>query len=293
MELGLNSLETLFPTLTQLPVIPDVALRAQRMLDDPDVHLGKLADVLGVDPVLAVRISRLADSPLYGSQGSALSLRQAIQRLGIPETRRIVMTVAVMNALPELPAPMDVRVFWRLGLGSALIGRQLAEDIKFKRPEQAYLAGLVHTLGEATLAINRPTEFGRAFQRACREHRELHATLHQAFGVRPVELTAHMLSLWGFPGEISEAVRFYLDASSAPEHKVLASIVFAADRMCRGLGLAPEEQGEGSEDWTEQISPELRERFERIGYDDPSDYVLARLQFMTGVEELIEKTFGG
>jgi len=273
-------------------MIPEVALRAQQMLDDPDVHLGKLADVLGADPVLSVRIARLADSPLYGARGTALSLRQAVQRLGIPETRRVVMTVAVMNALPELPPPMSVHVFWRLGLGSALIGRQLAEDIKFARPEQAYLACLVHTIGEATLAINRPQEFGKAFQNASKQGLELHAALRQTFGVGPAELTAHMLRLWGFPREICEAVEFYLDARAAPEQRLLASIVFAADRMCRGLGLAPEESGEGAEDWPSQIAPELCERFAEIGYPDPTDYLLVRLQFMTGVEELIAKTFG-
>lgn len=274
-------------------MIPEVALRAQQMLDDPDVHLGKLADVLGLDPVLSVRIARLADSPLYGARGTALSLRQAVQRLGIPETRRVVMTVAVMNALPELPAPMSVHVFWRLGLGTALVGRQLAEDIKFARPEQAYLAGLVHTIGEATLAINRPQEFGKAFQRASKHGLELHAALRDAFGVSPAELTAHMLRLWGFPPDICQAVEFYLDARAAPEQqRLLASIVFAADRMCRGLGLAPEEGGEGAEDWPSQIAPELCERFAEIGYADPTDYLLARLQFVTGVEELIAKTFG-
>jgi len=157
-----TSVERFFESLPTLPVIPEVALRAQQMLDDPDVHLGKLADVLSLDPVLAVRVSRVANSPLYGARSCTMSLRQAVQHLGIPETRRIVMTVAVMNALPELPPPMTMHVFWRLGLGTALVGRQLAEDIKYPRPEQAYLAGLVHTLGEATLALNRPAEFGRA-----------------------------------------------------------------------------------------------------------------------------------
>jgi HD-like signal output (HDOD) protein len=288
----LSAVENLFKSLSSLPVIPEVAMRAQQLLDDPDVHLGKLADVLSMDPVLAVRISRLADSPLYGARGANLSLRQAVQRLGIPETRRIVMTVAVMNAMPTLPEPMDMRVFWRLGLGTALVGRQLAEDIKFNRPEQAYLAGLVHTLGEATLAINRTAEFAKAFQRATSQHRELHAVLRETFGVSPEQLTAHMLGVWGFPREIGEAVEFYLDARSAPQQKLLASIVYAADRMCRGLGLAPEELGEGTDDWVDQIAPELCERFAEIGYADPTDYVLMRLQFMTGVEELIEKTFG-
>src|SRR5262245_9286081 len=116
----LSSVENLFKGLSSLPVIPEVALRAQQMLDDPDIHLGKLADVLSRDPTLAVRISRLAASPPYGARGASLSLRQAVQRLGIPETRRIVMTVAVMNALPVLPPPMDMQVFWRLGLGTAL-----------------------------------------------------------------------------------------------------------------------------------------------------------------------------
>jgi len=287
-----TSVERFFESLPTLPVIPEVALRAQQMLDDPDVHLGKLADVLSLDPVLAVRVSRVANSPLYGARSCTMSLRQAVQHLGIPETRRIVVTVALMNALPELPPPMTMHVFWRLGLGTALVGRQLAEDIKYPRPEQAYLAGLVHTLGEATLALNRPAEFGRAFRRAAAEQRELHAVLLDVFGVRPVDLTAHMLERWSFPAAICEAVQFYLDAPDAPEQRLLASMLFASNRMCRGLGLAPEENGEGPEDWPSQIAPELWERFAKIGYDDPIDYLLMRLQFMTGVEELIANTFG-
>ncbi len=106
------SVKELVRELSPLPTLPDVALRAQQMLAHPDVGLMHVAEVIALDPVVSSRIVRMANSPLYGAtSGTECSLSHAVMRLGTKQTRSVVMTVAVMQTVPELPPPMTVISF--------------------------------------------------------------------------------------------------------------------------------------------------------------------------------------
>ena len=64
------TVKQLVSELSPLPTLPDVALRAQDMLCDPDVGLMEVAKVIELDPVLSARIVHMANSPIYGGPGA-------------------------------------------------------------------------------------------------------------------------------------------------------------------------------------------------------------------------------
>ena len=278
--------------LQTLPSIPQVALRAQQMLGDSDVSLREVADVLALDPGISARLCRLASSPLFAGSSADYTIQQAVLRIGGDETRRLVATVAAMNAVPELPEPLSLLAFWRLGLGAAMAASRLSQDLGFDRADEAYMAGLLHCMGEAVLAVNRPKLFVKAFQASQRNGVALHEALEDALGIAPAALTAELLRDWGVSGAIVEAVEHQHDPAEAPSERLFSAILFSAVRICHALGLGLESEGDGDEAWEERIPQELRDRVERLGHADMTGYLLRQLQFMMNVEDLVRETFG-
>ncbi len=277
--------------LETIPAMPQVALTAQRLLGEADVSLRQVADVIARDPGISARICKLASSPLFAGSAREYTIHQAVLRIGAVETRRLVTTVAAMNVVPELPEPLSLLAFWRLGLGTALAARRLAEDLSFDRPDDAYMAGLMHCMGEAILAVNLSERFAKVFRHSRRDHLELADAIEQEFGIAPASITAQLLRDWGLPPELAEAVQFYPRPTEAPTERLLAGIVFSANRISRALGLALEADGEGDEDWEARIPAEMSERVAALGYDDMTSYLLRKLQFMLDVEDLVHATF--
>ncbi len=283
----------LLDDIDDFPTIPEVATRVMSMLDDPDCDLEQCAEQLCRDAILSARLVGFARSPLFGARAGheELSVRDAIMRLGMRETRAVVVSVAVMSSLPCLPQPLELRNFWTLGLGSALAAQHLAEELEHGRPEEAYLAGLVHAVGDAYLAINHPQRFTLAVEKARHGSLPLERALHEEFGVSPSKVTAAVLRHWGMPDPVVSAAEYQFDPEKAPDDPLLAGIVFAADRICRDLRLAPDDRSYVDRRWIDDIPRRLVDRIEALGYPDIRYYVTEHKGFLEGVRNTVQSTF--
>ena len=82
--------DIVFPTPT------DLALRVQRMLDDPDCAIDALGKLIAAEPILAARVIGLANSVSYNPGGRAITeLKSAISRLGFAALRAITAAIVV------------------------------------------------------------------------------------------------------------------------------------------------------------------------------------------------------
>ena len=81
--------EVIFPTTA------DMALKIQRLLDDPDCSVDQLARLVQADPLLATRMVAVANSVIYNRSGqNVASVKNALTRLGFKIVR--VLTAAVV-----------------------------------------------------------------------------------------------------------------------------------------------------------------------------------------------------
>jgi len=256
----------LFGDPDRFPTLPDVVVRIQRELADPECDIRTIAGMIELDPVISAHIVRIANSPLFGASNGFQSVERAVMRLGLSQTRNAVMSIALLKLVPELPEPYDVRDFWMLGLGTAMVARKLATSMTGVDPEQAYLVGLVHEIGALYLAVAFPDRFARAMG-ALADAGDSALAIEREFGVGLPIAGAMLLQEWNFPQVIASAVQYQLDPENAPEARELALIVFSADRICRDLGL-----GVGSPavlgPWVQQIPAAFRAELAKQSGDD-------------------------
>ena len=259
---GDHNLERLVREVERFPTLPDVATRALEELERAECDFEEVASLVSLDPVLAGRVLRMANSAYFGAVHKAESVEAGLARMGIRECRALILTVALMDAMPELPAPHNAKVFWTLSLASALVSQQIAVDLEYEPPERAYLAGLVHLLGEAVLAIQFTDRFRRAIEVARRDALPLSVSLTEEFGCDHAGLSAHILTRWSFPQEVIDAVRFQFTPSQSRSSDLLCSLVVAGDGQCRDFGLGLDDPTYVARSWARKLTPGF---FEALG----------------------------
>lgn len=273
-----------------LPTIPAVHSRLMNVLQRNETDIASVVRLIEMDAPLTGRIVRLASSPLFSSR-PIRSVRDAVVRLGMSELRNVVFTCAVIGALPRSCATLEISRFWKLSLGAAISARRIARDVGVREAEVAYLAGLMHAVGELVLALRAPEQFRAAWIRAGSGGDTLTEELWAEFKFTPPELAAELLVRWSFPERVVEAVRYQLDPFEAPRDPLLASALLAAHRICFEVGLGWSDRAGPKEHWTERVAPQLVQELAQRGYGNLGEYVEIHRELHGDIANVIEVLF--
>lgn len=148
--------DIVFPTHTE------IALRVQRLLDDPDCAIDALSRLITAEPILVARVLSIANSMAYNPGGRAISeLRSAISRLGFATLRALAAAVVVrqMKALSLDPeSSLLAARLWEHTAHVAALARVIARRVTRQNPDAAFFAGIVHEVGSFYL-ISRASAF--------------------------------------------------------------------------------------------------------------------------------------
>jgi len=138
-----------------LPVLPDVAVKVERLLGDPEVDLRTVATVLEKDPVLAAQLIHSANSAAYKRAQKTESIRKAVPLLGARNVRNLLLTtVARQIFTSRVPRVNEtLRLLWDHSLAVAVFSQDVAGLVELPDPDAAYLAGLLHDGGQAVVGI--------------------------------------------------------------------------------------------------------------------------------------------
>ncbi len=135
----------------RLPPMPQVVLRAQRLIDSPDCSLAALGAEIGTDPALATKIIGIANSPFYAGMEPVDGVRDALTRLGLREARNILLAIGMRSRVFRVPGFDDsVHALWQHALASSLTTQALAAEVGCD-PDRGFLAGLVHDIGRIAI----------------------------------------------------------------------------------------------------------------------------------------------
>ena len=148
--------ELIFPTTTEM------ALKLQRLLDDPNCSIERLIKPLQADPLLAARVVAVANSVVYNRSGKVISdVRSAVSRVGFNTLRVLAAAVVVrqMEGMARTPAhrQMSMRL-WEHTAHVAALSQVIARRVTRLDPDTAFFAGIIHEVGGFYL-ISRAEEF--------------------------------------------------------------------------------------------------------------------------------------
>ncbi len=139
-----------------LPSMPGVAIEVLRITELDDGGLPELARAVSIDPALAVKFIKLANSPTYAMRSVVTSLERACMILGVKTVRLMSLGFSLVGVFPKGSHELDFNELWRRSITRAAAGRSLARLASSHLGEEAFLAGLVSHLGQMVLAMSEP-----------------------------------------------------------------------------------------------------------------------------------------
>jgi putative nucleotidyltransferase with HDIG domain len=173
---------------------------------DPATCINDIGALVESDIATSAKVLQLVNSSFFGLGRRISSAREAVVYLGIAPLRALVLSAGAFRAFAPT-RPIDDFSVDALELHSTCVARLASALLPGKREaEDAFTAGMLHDVGKLILAAHRPDELAALLAAAGTSGRPLHAIERERTGVTHAEIGAYLLTLWGLPHPIVEAV---------------------------------------------------------------------------------------
>lgn len=231
---GMATAKSLVENVLQLISLPEIYLRLQQVIDDPNHTRDQVADILSYDPSLSARVLRIANSSYYGFPREIESVASAVGIIGEIDLRNLVLATSVAGSMNTLSyRGVNIDDFWLHSLRCGITARLIAKAIGGFSPETLFLAGILHDLGilviyqhDATLAAVISRQIDQQHQLRDQAEREL-------LGFDHAEVGALLLEAWGLSAELAELVRCHHQYQLAQDNKGASLMLALANLMAQ------------------------------------------------------------
>ena len=217
---------------TDLPTIPVVATQVLSLLDHPDVDIDQVAELLLSDQVMAARVLKMVNSPLYRSSAPITSLKSALVYLGIRHIREFILTCSFIQGFEEKEGVLGVKSFWEHSFGVGIVARIIAGKVGYHDTEKAYIGGLIHDIGEVFLSHYLKDEFQKVVDSIKDPPGQLVEAEERILGTTHCEVGLCLAREWHFPEDYCEVVACHHTPREAKNAPKLTAIVNLADLFC-------------------------------------------------------------
>ena len=198
------NINSLFDQIQTLPTIPKVAQELIQQFDNPNTNIDSVARNISLDPVIAVKVLRLANSARFRGAREAASVEDAAMRLGFNTLRTLVLASAVTGAF-KTDTGFDLKAFWLQSFKVASLCRLLAKNTSVAT-ETAFTCGMMHNIGQLLIQTGLP-ELASQLNRSAKTDAASQValeTLQLGFGFP--EVGAELARRWQLPAVIHQGI---------------------------------------------------------------------------------------
>jgi HD-like signal output (HDOD) protein len=197
--------ELLYHSLDSLS-LPDVYLRLREVMESDNASMDDAAEVISLDPALAARVLRMANSAFYGFRSKVDTISRAANILGMQKIHDIVLAAGVAKSFDDVTNElMDLNTFWYRSVHCGFLAQGIAAGAGLRNSESLFVRGLLHDIGHLVLFSHYPDACRQALAHA---DEGLEARLyeeHQAIGVDALEFAAELARVWQLPSSFVDS----------------------------------------------------------------------------------------
>ncbi len=196
---------------SQIPAMPRIAAQAIQLSNTPNVDMKQLVDLLSADIGIAAAILELANSALFGSQGSTANLALALARIGMDNLQNILIKSAINEVFPlkNLPTEYGWRELWEHLLLSGQIAYRLAKHLHCPKPRDVQMAALLHDVGIFLMGFGAPETLVE-ITNECKRFNKTFSEVESRFGNDFHGSFGQDLAMaWHLPISVVSAIRYH------------------------------------------------------------------------------------
>jgi putative nucleotidyltransferase with HDIG domain len=214
-----------------LPTLPTYVLDLNALLSNASVDLKKVGAVIRTDPSLSAQVLRLCNSALFGLRRRVISIEQAAVLLGTERLRTLVLACSVMQFAGKRLNGTQLAAFWQHSFLCALLSERIARQVDYFEKEQAYLAGLLHDIGQLPLWIVVMEDEAKNRPPPPPEWPDNLPVERDYFGMDHCKVGRSMAVAWNFMPSFIDVFENHHHPDRAQHDPYLVGIVAAADRF--------------------------------------------------------------
>ena len=147
--------------------LPDIASRLLEILQEDDVDVNEIVRLVESDPVISMKVLKMANSPIFQVRTQIVDLNQATQILGTKRVSDIVFSVSLHSKLfigRNLNIyPLLEKYFYN----SFLIGNLSKVFLDFydsRTRNGLFVSGLLHDIGRMIMIQMEPLDYVRVIE---------------------------------------------------------------------------------------------------------------------------------
>jgi len=268
-----EELLAIFSEATDLPTLPEVAVKLQEMVNDPDSNAKDVAELIDQDPAITVKVLKMVNSVFYApTHGQEIThLHAAIARLGFVTVANIALSTSVFEAFAKNDAPLfDRREFWRHSICVGIVASVLFDycSDNFEQHitrDMVHLAGIVHDMGKILFERYANEEFHHAIESSRTNKTPILGEEEVYIGMSHDKAGAWLANEWHLGDDIISVVRYHHDPLSCPNesHINLIELIHMADYICHNQLLG--DSGNPCPSYDHHVREKLGLTPERIG----------------------------
>jgi len=215
----------------RLPSLDRVLVEAIAACNRDCTTYDRVAQIIKQDPALTVKILTVVNSSTLSPVRPLASIELALVALGIETVKAIAITTSIRQVMGSvnLGDVIDLERFWHHSLRCGVMARILAKSVGYEMVDEAYMAGLLHNVGELVIASNFSSEYSCS-QMASGFDLLLQET--KQFGFNRCDAGAWLVDQWKLRSVVAKAISSQQDPfEEICEADLLVKIIFLAGRL--------------------------------------------------------------
>lgn len=227
--------------------LPQTLSEILKEAENPNFTADALARIILRDPVMTSRLLKVANSSFYSRISGIKTVNQAVQLLGMTTVKCLALSTSIFQ--PEkikAETGIDAKQLFSSFLTVATGAERLARAVGYKRPEEVFVAGLLHDIGIVYLLEYYPQQYRRILDRKVKAT-TMSAAEKEVFGIDHCEVGYHLTTRWRLPAYVCDSVRSHHNFLSVEDVDVVGRCVLLASLI------APNPIGAFAEDLEERL----------------------------------------
>lgn len=228
--------EALVENISGLVTLPDVYLRINRLIEDPNSSSGDIAEAIGQDASFTVKLLKLANSALYRFPSSVDTVAKAVAIIGTSQIRSLALSLSVANSFDGLPnCLVSMQNFWKHSLLCALVARHLCKLARRCDADGLFTAGVLHDIGELII-FNRLPEQSREVLMMVLDSQEEIAVAEaeqRLIGFDHGAVGSALARRWNLPMLLQECIAWHHQPAKAEKHPREVAMIHIANALAQ------------------------------------------------------------
>ena len=277
--------------VVRLVSLPEVCIRVNEMLEDPQVNAAEIGKVISQDTGLTARLLKIVNSAFYGFPARIETVSRAVTVIGLRELRGLVLAASAVEAFSKIPNDiLNMVKFWRHSVYCGVVAQILAERCHVLHSERLFVAGLLHDIGKLILCHRLPGDMAEIVARVKSEDTPDYEIESDILGYNHSDVGGELMRVWQMPKTLVSAVQHHHHPEESDDAIMDVCLIHIANGMTRvaeqGLDLE-EYLGESSDTVTEfawqttKIDPSIM----------PEVFQEAGAKFSEALESILPKSY--